>query len=67
MNYWKRNQNNRVAESFADLIDESSRGHSNKKVFKKYKNPVITSIDYNKMIGNIKRETMEMREKIKKQ
>ena len=66
LGYWKKNQKNRVADSFADLIDES-RNNSKIKVFKKYKGPVLSAIEYNKMLTNIKKQTNEKREKIKKQ
>jgi hypothetical protein len=62
--YWKNNQKNRIAESFADLLEENSRS-AKKKILKKYKSPVISAIDYNKTLNVVKRQTSEVREKIR--
>jgi hypothetical protein len=62
--YWKNNQKNRIAESFADLLEENSRSPK-RKVFKKYKNPVSTAIDSNRTLNLVKRQTNDIREKIR--
>ena len=64
--YWKKNQNLRVAESLVDLVEENSKSPS-KKIFVKYKNPIINAVEHNKLLSNIRKQTEEMREKLRKQ
>jgi hypothetical protein len=63
--YWKKNNEFRTAESIYELIEENYKRPSHK-IFKKYKPPTIAAKDYNNLIRNIKRQTFESRENIKK-
>jgi hypothetical protein len=62
--YWKKNNEFRTADSLVDLIEENQKSPKHR-VFKKYKGPVPTAIDYNKLIRNVKKQTWETRENIR--
>lgn len=62
--YWKKNNDLRVAESLVDLVEESHRSPKHK-IFKRYKNPVSSAIEYNNILSSVKRSTNEIKENLK--
>lgn len=68
INYWKKSNKFGSNESLADLVDDRDTiSNLKKKNNKKYQNPVISAIEYNYILSDIKKSTNELRENLKEE
>ena len=66
--YWKKTNDLRVCDSLASLVeDKETSANQKRKVFKKYQSPVMNAIEYNNILSNVRRTTIELRENLREE
>jgi hypothetical protein len=63
--YWKKTTDLRSSECLMDLVEENDQ--NKRRTLRKYQNPVLSAIENNHILSNIRKNTNEMRENLKEE